>query len=133
MVTISFALGDKPIPEYRRRISIVLNGKYMAVIHAVHAHQDPRHPVVSVLPGDWRGGVHSRVHPQQREPAFPKGGAQDRSGGRGSPRCPTRRCSPDALGNGYGGGAGAKERSRERRTLMAGKELSRTATGVLMP
>ena len=36
MVTIAFALGDKPVPQYRRRISIVLNGKYMGMIHAVH-------------------------------------------------------------------------------------------------
>ena len=36
-VTISFALGNLPVPQYRRRFSIVQAGKYLGMIHPVHS------------------------------------------------------------------------------------------------
>ena len=132
-VTISFALGDKPIPEYRRRISIVLNGKYMGVIHAVHGIKILGIPSCPFCPAIGEAACTPECTRNKENPLFQKAAHKIAAAAAARHTALPDGAPPDALGNGYGGGAGAKERSRERRTLMAGKELSRTATGVLMP
>ena len=90
MVTTAFALGDKPVPQYRRRISIVLNGKYMGMIHAVHGIKVLGIPSCSFFPAIGDAACDFRVRQEQGEPALPEGRAQDRSGGGGSQRCSSR-------------------------------------------
>ena len=131
-VTISFALGDKPIPEYRRRISIVLNGKYMGVIHAVHGIKILGIPSCQFCPAIGEAACTPESTRNKDNPLFQKAAHKIAAAAAARHAALPDGAPPSALGDGYGGGAGAKERSRERRTLMQGKELSRTSTGVPM-
>ena len=133
MVTIAFALGDKPVPQYRRRISIVLNGKYMGMIHAVHGIKVLGIPSCSFCPAIGDAACTPECAKNKENPLFQKAAHKIAAAAAARNAALPGDAPPEALSNGYGGGAGAKERSRERRTLMQGKEFSRTATGASMP
>ena len=128
MVTIAFALGDKPVPQYRRRISIVLNGKYMGMIHAVHGIKVLGIPSCPFCPAIGDAACTPECAKNKENPLFQK--AAHKIAAAAAARSATLPDgAPPVL---LRPSAGAKERSKERRSLMAAQETGRTATGMSM-
>ena len=116
----TFALGDRPLPEYRRRISIVhACGEYLGMIHPVHGIKVLGISSCPFCPAIGEAAHTAECTVNQSNPLFKKGALKI------APAAASRSTNVAAneLGDGRSGGSGAKARRSDER--------ARVGTGLL--
>ena len=123
-VTISFALGNLPVPEYRRRISIVQAGKYLGMIHPVHSIRVLGINCCSFCPAIGEAECTAECAANRDNPLFKK--SYNKIAAAAAAR---NKVAPEGVAPGeLGGGRSAEARARRARP----DERARMATGAIM-
>ena len=113
-VTITFALGDRSLPEYRRRISIVRAGKYLGMIHPVHGIKVLGISSCSFCPAIGEAAHTAECTVNQANPLFKKGALKIAAAAASR----STNVAANELGDGRSGGSGANARRSDERACV---------------